>query len=230
MTPNLSPLDTLEILGYVFSFVFILWPLVIVSPLRGRKHFLANMLVMWIILAAMRAFLFFKPGLSFLVLIPEPFNTVLFCMTGIVLWGVKIVKNLSNQNSLRRTGDGASKPSDLLSLSAGEFEEMIVEYYRAAGHEARRTGNTGDHGVDVIVQAKNGEKWVVQCKRWRGSVGEPVIRDLHGVIQHEKADRGAVITTGQFTEQAREWARGKPIVLCNGKQFLKAWRRVRQGG
>ena len=73
----------------------------------------------------------------------------------------------------------------------------------------------------------DGEKWVIQCKRWRGTVGEPVVRDLYGVLHHEKADKGAIITTGQFTESAREWARGKPIVLYDGDQFLRSWKRVR---
>ena len=104
---------------------------------------------------------------------------------------------------------------------------MVVEFYKSAGHKARRTGATGDHGVDVLVQASNGEKWIVQCKRWRGAVGEPVVRDLYGAMQHEKADKGAIITTGNFTQPAQEWAKGKPIILCNGNLFLKSWKRAR---
>jgi restriction system protein len=103
---------------------------------------------------------------------------------------------------------------------------MVAELYRSLGHQAKRTGSTGDHGVDVVVQARNGEKWIVQCKRWRGSVGEPVIRDFYGVLHHEKADHGAVITTGTFTPQAREWARGKLLHLYDGGEFLTIWERV----
>lgn len=113
---------------------------------------------------------------------------------------------------------------DLLQLSSREFEMMVVELYHANGHPAERTGATGDHGVDVVIHANNGEKWVAQCKRWRGTVGEPVVRDFYGVMQHEKADKGAIITSGKFTLQAREWAKGKPIILYDGDEFLQAWK------
>lgn len=62
---------------------------------------------------------------------------------------------------------------------------------------------------------------MVQCKRWKGKVGEPVVRDFFGAMQHENAAEGAIITTGTFTPQARQWAKGKPIRLYDGDEFLK---------
>lgn len=89
------------------------------------------------------------------------------------------------------------------------------------GAKAWRTGATGDHGVDVVVQTPKGEKWVVQCKRWRGGVGEPIVRDFYGTVQHEKAHKGVLVTTGTFSNAAREWAKGKPLVLVDGAEFLR---------
>ncbi len=103
---------------------------------------------------------------------------------------------------------------------------MTVELFLAYGHQAKRTGSVGDHGVDVVVHSKNGEKCVVQCKRWRGYVGEPVVRDFYGVMHHEKAERGFIITSGTFSRPAREWAKGKPITLYDGEKFLQLWRRA----
>jgi hypothetical protein len=224
---DLPHFDLLEILGYAFTFVFTLWPIMLLSPLRGRRHFLYNMLVVWSFLAVARVFLFFKPVPLFLTIIPEPLNTILFLATGVVLWSIKAGKGLWERRSLRMQGDSAGIPSDLLGLSARQFEEMVVEFYRVTGHKAKRTGATGDHGVDIVVQASDGEKWVVQCKRWRGAVGESIVRDFYGVIQHEKADEGIIITTGRFTWPAWEWAKGKPIVLYDGNQFLKLWKQAR---
>jgi restriction system protein len=45
-------------------------------------------------------------------------------------------------------------------------------------------------------------------------------------MHHEKADRGAVITTGTFTAQAKDWAIGKPISLIDGDKFLELVKRV----
>ena len=86
----------------------------------------------------------------------------------------------------------------------------------------------GDHGVDVVVKAKNGEKWVVQCKRWRTPAGESIVRDFYGMMQHEKAAQGAIIATSGFSQPAIEWAKGKPLYLYNGKDFLQLWDKVKK--
>ena len=105
---------------------------------------------------------------------------------------------------------------------------MVAELYRAMGHQARRTGMIGDHGVDVVVKAKNGEKWVVQCKRWRTPAGESIVRDFYGMMQHEKAAQGAIIATSGFSQAAIEWAKGKPLYLYNSNDFLRLWNKVKK--
>lgn len=84
--------------------------------------------------------------------------------------------------------------------------------------------------MDVRVRAKNGEKWIVQCKRYRGSVGEPYVRDLYGTMLHEKAQRASIITSGKFSRQALAWAEGKPIDLYDGEKLLKILRRLHKLG
>jgi hypothetical protein len=109
---------------------------------------------------------------------------------------------------------------DLLrSLSPSRFENVVTDIYRRLGFRAERSGSVGDHGVDVVVYTPDGEKWIVQCKRWRGTVGEPMVRDFYGTMQHEKADRGEMITTGKYTSQAVDWAKGKPIKLFDGVEL-----------
>jgi hypothetical protein len=41
------------------------------------------------------------------------------------------------------------------------------------------------------------------------------------VKHHENADRGALVTTGTFSRQAQSWAKGKPLILINGEEFLR---------
>jgi len=54
----------------------------------------------------------------------------------------------------------------LLDVSSGEFEDMVVVgLYQAFGHQAKRTGKSGDHGVDVVVKAKNEEQWVTLLQK-----------------------------------------------------------------
>lgn len=116
-----------------------------------------------------------------------------------------------------------------MELSPREFEDAIVELYKLAGYDAKRTGSVGDHGVDIVVHTNSGEKWVVQCKRWReGTVGEPTIRDFYGAVEHEKADKGIIFTTGRFSKSARVWAEGKRLVLYDGEKLVELWQRAQR--
>lgn len=220
--------STTEILFLTFDLLFDFWPLIFLRALEGRGKVLPKLLVVWGFFVVGRVLLIFSPEpITASFLIPEPLNTTLFFVTGIVLLTIQFGVNARQRGKIRRKANKARSTEELLDLSPREFEEMIVELYRIRGHRAKRTGSTGDHGVDVVVQAKNGEKWIAQCKRWRGTVGEPVIRDFYGVMHHEKADMGAVFTTGRFSGRAQKWAKGKPIYLCDGNELLKLWKRAR---
>lgn len=224
--------SVIEILGYAFGFLWPFWPLLFLRVVadildrKSRRPASQDLFVIWGFLALCRiaAAIMLPSVQSFLI--PEPLNSVLFFGTGAVLLGLNGKRWWQQRGAVYSRH--VSRPSDLLELSPAEFEEMVADVYRAKGHRARRTGAVGDHGVDIVVEAKNGEKWVVQCKRWRGTVGERVVREFYGTMMHEKADKGAIVTTGFFTPQAREWAKGKPIFLYDGEEFLKIWRQVQK--
>jgi HJR/Mrr/RecB family endonuclease len=215
----------MELLGMVFGIVFPFWPVVVLAPLGWRrgKVFRAMqaswlmMFVGWILIHLVEP----VPSL----LIPEPWNTILFFTAGLLIFGWAFLKKYREKSFLHKTADKTRTPQDLLDISPAQFEKMVLELYSLHGYTATRTGKTGDHGVDVVVQTPKGEKWIVQCKRWRGAIGEPVIRDFFGAMYHEKADRGVLITTGTFTPRGSEWAQGKPLILVDGNQFLSTWKK-----
>jgi hypothetical protein len=210
----------LNYLGTFLSFIFPFWPLVVAAQFQWRRHILANMCIAWAGMALVWILTLFGSTRLPSFLIHEPWNTGLFFATGIVLLTLQITRKFWQRRDIQMNADRASSVEDLRRLSPTDFENMVAELYAGMGHKATRTGATGDHGVDLVIQTSNGEKWIVQCKRWRGQVGEPVVRDFYGVMHHEKADQGAVITTGKFTGQARDWAKGKPINLVEGDEFL----------
>ncbi|MDP2659102.1 MAG: restriction endonuclease [Dehalococcoidia bacterium] len=59
---------------------------------------------------------------------------------------------------------------------------------------------------------------MVQCKDWAKPVGEPPVRDLYGVVASERAVKGILITSSNFTEAARRFAQGKNLELIDGDQ------------
>jgi len=107
--------------------------------------------------AIIRIILFFNPEpISKSLFIPEPFSTVLFFVTGFILISTWIGITYWKRSRTRRKAFGITSEG-LLDLSPSDFEEMVAELYRGMGHQAKRTGSIGDHGVDVVVKAKNGE-------------------------------------------------------------------------
>jgi restriction system protein len=102
-------------------------------------------------------------------------------------------------------------------MSWHQFELLIGEAYRRRGYVVAETGGGGaDGGVDLVL-TRDGRKTLVQCKHWKVfSVGVSVVRELFGVMAARGAVAGIVITSGTFTQAAREFAAGKRIELVDG--------------
>jgi restriction system protein len=117
----------------------------------------------------------------------------------------------------------------LNSLSWQEFERMVAEVYRQKGFQVEERGGGGsDGGIDLILTG-NGQRTLVQCKRWRRfKVGVKPVRELNGVRDGEGAQRGILITSGIFTNEALRWAEGKPLELIDGAQCAGMLRQFQQ--
>lgn len=126
------------------------------------------------------------------------------------------------QQVLRRRRFEASRTLEqLLALSPSQFEEWTGVLFEGHGYAVRNTADTADHGIDLMVTSPRGERAVVQCKRYRGTVGEPTVRDLYGTTLHVGADLGFLVTTGSISRAARTWARGKPLELIDGERLVR---------
>lgn len=98
-----------------------------------------------------------------------------------------------------------------------EFELLVGEAFRLKGFSVVETGGGGaDGGVDLAM-TKDGEKFLVQCKQWRAlKVGVSTVRELYGVMAARGAAGGYIVTSGQFTQEAKDFAAGRNIELIDG--------------
>jgi len=112
-------------------------------------------------------------------------------------------------------------------MSWREFEMLIGEAFRRRGFRVLELGGQGaDGGVDLVL-SKQGERHVVQCKHWRAmKVPVAVVRELYGVMAAQGAAGGLVVTVGEFTSEARDFASGRGIELINGKTLATMLREV----
>jgi restriction system protein len=180
----------------------------------------------WLVWAVFLATLWLREGKP-ASLIPEPLDTILFFSLGIVS-GSLAVGFWTHQWRKRRVRlEDAQTLADLMGMTPDDFEAYIAALFEAYGHEAELSGGNGDHGVDIWVTTDQESRWIVQCKRYSGSVGEPVVRDLYGTLLHTDAQRAYLFTTGSITRQAFEWAEGKPIVLYDGESLVRLIRTTR---
>lgn len=111
---------------------------------------------------------------------------------------------------------------EINSLSGVEFEQLCKILLENMGFSVETTKASGDGGIDLIAynsQPLLSGKYIIQCKRYTGSVGEPIIRDLYGVVTAERANKGILMTTGQFTKSAIAFSNAKPIELIDGEKL-----------
>ncbi|MEO7194624.1 MAG: restriction endonuclease [Pseudonocardiaceae bacterium] len=81
----------------------------------------------------------------------------------------------------------------------------------------------GDGGIDCIAYDPTpvrGGKYVIQVKLYTQTVPPTAVRDLYGVVQHEGATKGILITTSGFGQTSHEFANGKPLELYDGTHLL----------
>lgn len=102
------------------------------------------------------------------------------------------------------------------------FEELVGEAYRRQGYSVSENSGAGpDEGIDLLLR-KGGELTIVQCKQWRAiKVGVEKVRELYGIQVAQHATQSIFITSGFFTQEAKNFAADKPMDLVERSQLLE---------
>ncbi|GAA3714263.1 restriction endonuclease [Oceanisphaera sediminis] len=139
--------------------------------------------------------------------------------------GLSAIKALKGRRLAHRYVATSAKPSTsplpafpANEMSWKEFELLVGQAFRQQGYRVIDGGENGpDGGVDVQLR-KDGQRFFVQCKHWKAKcVGVSVVRELYGVMAGAGAHGGFVVTSGDFTEEAKAFASGKLLSLIDGK-------------
>jgi restriction system protein len=106
-----------------------------------------------------------------------------------------------------------------------EFEMLVGEWFRRHGYGVHETDTGPDGGVDLVL-TRDGESYLVQCKQWKAyKVGVNIVREHLGVMVSQGAAGGYIVTSGDYTEEARRFAASNGIKLIDGIQ-LASWIRA----
>ena len=155
-------------------------------------------------------------------------------MTPLVILFFGATAALSVFRSLRsaRMVETQTSLHSLRELPWKRFEELVAEAYRRQGYKVEETiGGGPDGGVDLRV-AREGQVTVVQCKQWPSGWRVPVekVRELYGVMHHERAAAAKFVATTEFTNESVTFAKGKPIELVDSKKLLHLISAIQKSG
>lgn len=129
------------------------------------------------------------------------------------------------ENNVR---DWREQVSEILhNIDPYAFEKLAQRLLRECGFsDVEVTKKSGDGGIDGIGKLRiNGIfsfNVAFQCKRYKGQVGAPVIRDFRGSLG-TNIEKGVLITTGTFTREAKEEAsrEGRRLIdLMDGEELI----------
>ena len=110
-------------------------------------------------------------------------------------------------------------------LEQSVLDVLVAMGYGGAEKRARRTKLTNDGGIDgVIDQDPLGlDRIYVQAKRYAPDnvVGRPEIQGFVGALHGNQASQGVFITTGRFSQGARDYAESvtSRVILIDGERL-----------
>lgn len=132
---------------------------------------------------------------------------------------------------MKKVGAGPAPPKptewsiDLLrQIEWKRVEELTAAYFREKTFRTETIKAGADGGIDVklFIRDKVEPFVIVQCKAWNSQrVGVKPVRELLGVMAHEKVAKGIFVTTSDYTPDAVAFAKENPINLITGEMLVK---------
>jgi restriction system protein len=123
--------------------------------------------------------------------------------------------------------ENLDETDNLAAMDWEDFEHLVRELFAKVfgdeGSEVRVTQASRDRGVDAIAfdpDPIRGGKFVIQAKRYNNVVPVSAVRDLYGTMINEGAAKGLLVTTSHYGNDAREFAKDKPITLIDGANLV----------
>ncbi|MFC2052838.1 restriction endonuclease [Chloroflexota bacterium] len=109
------------------------------------------------------------------------------------------------------------------SMTPKEFEDFVAHVFRLKGHTVQHVGGSGDDGIDLILERRT-TKGIVQCKRQESKITPRMLREFVGALVGTDAKEAYFVTSGDFSDNAREWAKKFTLItLVNGETLKKWW-------
>ncbi len=106
-----------------------------------------------------------------------------------------------------------------------DFERFVAKIMRMSyGGKTSVTKASGDYGVDIEHrQGKNLHLGQVKCYDEGNFVGYEPVAIIHSQMVKQEAAGGFVVTTSDFSSNARKYAQDLNIDLIDGNMLIELW-------
>ncbi|GIV98495.1 MAG: restriction endonuclease [Herpetosiphonaceae bacterium] len=130
------------------------------------------------------------------------------------------------QEILRRRGGRLEHPGrvrdidDLRGLPLPKFTAYVVRLFRKHGFQLDDYIFDKDSHVDVYM-THEGQRWLLRCTV-ADKVKPGLVQELAQKMRNEQIRKGVVLTSTEFTEQARRWADNRrELVVVDGETLIQ---------
>jgi len=125
-------------------------------------------------------------------------------------------------DSRRSAGAALWTPELLKQLEWRRFEQVCAAYFEALGFRADLAGSRADGGgITLYAQGAESASVIVQCRPWSAyRIGIKPVRALRGVMTSGNVAEGMLMTSGKFTQEARDFAGKEHISLIDGPDLI----------
>ena len=88
------------------------------------------------------------------------------------------------------------------------FQDTCAQILARLGYQVLENRKASDEGIDLLLKDASGALIAVECKhQLHTSIGRPVVQKLHSAILAKGIQKAMLITTGQFSSKAVNYAR-----------------------
>ncbi len=121
----------------------------------------------------------------------------------------------------------SSTITDVDIMEGYEFEEYLKTLFFYDGYAVTLTQKSKDYGADLILE-KDGEKIVVQAKRYKKSSGIKCVQEAIGAKSHYGASEAMVVSSSYFTNEAETLAKENNVRLVDRDELIEIQERVKE--
>ncbi|HEY5897908.1 MAG TPA: restriction endonuclease [Burkholderiales bacterium] len=152
-----------------------------------------------------------------------------YALPALFLAGAGVSALIRLRRGKRVVEDPASEHvAALKAMSQVEFETLTAEGFRMKGFIVKERRGRIDDGRADLELVRGPDRALVHWKQWRAArVSMESVREFHALMSAKAASLGFFLTAGQFSENAREFARGRGIELIDGARLYAMFHDVR---